>query len=272
MSCDNSQCNRNKLKYQCVACDKLYGSYQGAYGHVKSRVCNDFQNVTKFEVKTPPAKIPEVTKKVNPYNKKFKNSDSKVTAGRKPNIECCPKCKKTFKNRSGLNTHMLYCGGKKYTKCEFCNFRSLHKDVVLKHVKDQHIKIELCKPLNSRVQPQRLQCSNENNTVNICKIKKRKKRKNHSWARGKINKQKTKAVANSIFDCAHCGFESRRKHNLLSHLQCVHKNLWSKNSFICKFCNLNCHNQYRLQSHYNKKRCPVQNDKVVLLNHIKSER
>lgn len=270
-SCDNRQCNSTKLKYQCVACDKLYGSYQGAFSHVKSQVCNDFSKVPMIKLET--NKVPEVTKKVNPYNKKFKKS--KISVNRKSK-QVCFKCKKTFKNLSGLKTHTLYCGVKKAIKCEFCNFTSYSKDIILNHVKNQHIKTELCQPLNCKV-PQRLRRSNENRVGNNCDLKKRRKRKNHSWTKAKIIKYKVKTPAavqpavDSNFYCAHCTYISNRKDNLLTHLQAVHKNLYPKNLFRCKLCHENCHNMYRLQSHYNQKKCYHKNPKVILLKTIKSE-
>lgn len=303
LSCDNARCKRNKLKYQCIACDKLYGSYQGAYCHIKSRVCNDFEGFPQTPVPEPKKipeikKLPEITKKFNPYNKKFKKA--KIRVHNKSKIEKCFKCEKTFKNRSGLNTHKLYCGVQKAIKCEFCNFSSYSKEVILKHVKYQHIKTELCQTLNVKV-PQKLKCSNEsnirrnntyshsvkfnnpkpdntksNNINSNCNIKKRKKRKNLGWSRGRIMKHKPKpqpGPAEDQFYCAHCQFKSRRKDNLLSHIQCVHKNIYPKNYFRCKLCNENCHNQYRLQSHYNLKKCFRSQDlKVIMINDVKSIR
>ena len=134
----------------------------------------------------------------------------------------CPICEKEFASNFSVVTHLknVHNPGKKYIKCDKCDFKTPRKGTMMLHITNRHSRVSLI-------------------TCHTCG----KKIKSFSYQKHLMRH----TAPTEVINCEICGKELKSK-QLKAHIKMVH----SERKYACDQCNYRAPTDYNLRLHVSK--------------------
>lgn len=180
--------------YECMACHERFKNLQAAQNHQSlARAICPYCNFQATRHHNLASHISNIHTEIRPED-----------------YPSCDKCGKTFKKYTSLLFHQRVVCEKKSTKCDHCEFRTKYENAMRQHIAKNH----------------RTESNQDGLYCPKCDRVYRSKARFDKHI--KICTGKPSSKIRKTYECYHCGVKSKRKINLIEHLQKKHFDIVGK--------------------------------------------